>query len=257
MESKTLSPQALHVIEQYFHLPFEGKNVSVPYFNNRKHAVRGALRVMVGKGTPEEIVDETILFGLREKKDLKNFTDEEMKKFLVDHNLGIDCSGLAYHILSAECEAQGKGKIKKYIHFLTKNPLRKLIAELRSVENTGVTVLADNKNSTVVKMSEVSPGDMIIFLNAGRDQKFHHILIIHEIEYTGNKPYILHYTHTLNWRVDGQYQHGIKQGIIKITDPEKNIVEQTWEENGKSGEENETFAHARSAEQVEIRRLRC
>ena len=35
------------------------------------------------------------------KIDLKKIGDENLKKFLVDHKLGIECSGLVYHILNA------------------------------------------------------------------------------------------------------------------------------------------------------------
>lgn len=257
MESKTLSPQALQVIEDYLHLPFKDKNISCPYFNNRRHGVRGALRVMIGKGTPEEIVDEAMLFGLRHKVDLNNLSNEELKQFLVDHDLGIDCSGLAYYILDAKCHDTNKKNLKKYIHFETKNPLRKLITLLRPAENTGVLAFANDKNSKMISLHEVEPGDFIVILYSGREKNFHHMVTIHQVDCKSGIPAVLHYTHTLDWRVDGKYNHGVKQGKIEIGDVKAPLMEQKWVENSVSGEKNETFLKATEAERVELRRIRC
>lgn len=257
MESKTLSPQALQVIENYLHLPFQSRSISCPYFNNKRHGVRGALRVTIGKGTPEEIVDEAMLFGLREKTDLKNLSDEELKHFLVDHNLGIDCSGLAYYILDAQYYSIHKKNLKKYIHFETGNPLRKLITLLRPAENTGALTFANDKNSKVVSLSDVKPGDFVAILYSGREKNFHHMVTIHQVDYENGKPAVLHYTHTLDWRVDGKYNHGVKQGRIEIVDLSRPVLEQKWVENNVSGDENETWVKAKEAERVELRRIRC
>lgn len=257
MESKTLSPQALQVIENYLHLPFPSRNISCPYFNNRRHGVRAALRVTIGKGTPEEIVDETMLFGLREKIDLKNLSDEKLKQFLVNHNLGIDCSGLVYYILDAECHATKRKNLKKFIHFETKNPLRKIITMLRPAENTGVLTFANEKNSKQVSLLEIRPGDFISMLFSGREKNFHHMVILHQVDYKNGKPAVLHYTHTLDWRADGKYNHGVKQGQIEILDTSKSILEQKWIENNMTEEKNDTYMKAKEAERVELRRIRC
>ena len=218
--------------------------------------MRAALRVMIGKGTPEEIVEEAQLFALKEKIDIQKFSDEELKHFLVDHNLGIDCSGLAFHILDAECKATKKTGLKKYIHFTGKSFLRRLITMFRTVENTSVLTLADEKNSQVIDLAEIQPGDVITLINAGLEKNFHHALTIHQVDYQDNLPTILSYTHTLNWRVDGKYDHGVKQGKIEIIDHKKPLLEQKWIENVVTGTENDTFAKSADAERLELRRLR-
>ncbi|MBT4121137.1 MAG: hypothetical protein HOA57_03460 [Candidatus Magasanikbacteria bacterium] len=240
MASQTLSKQALQVIENYRNLSIGKNKILCPYFNNRRSGVRGALRVLIGKGSPKDIEEETLLFALREKVDLDNLNSEKSKKFLVDHNLGIDCSGFIYHILDAEL-----GNLKKHLkHPWIKNPLRKLIAKLRIVENTGVSTFNNDVNTAKVKLSEVKPGDLIIMMNTGLKNDLHHILIVHEVSENQIK-----YSHSFQFTTDGQYNHGIKQGEIKIIDSNKNILEQEWREV-------ETHNHAKMAKELKIKRVK-
>ena len=128
MNTKKISYHAQKIIEDYLELPFPNKQVSCPYFNNRRTKVRGALRALVGKGNPEDIVEESIIIALREKINFSELNNEEIKHFLVDKNLGIDCSGFVYYVLEAELKAQHKSNLNKYLHRpWIKNPLRKLI----------------------------------------------------------------------------------------------------------------------------------
>ena len=75
------------------------------------------------------------MFAFKDKIDLGSLADENLRRFLVDHNLGVDCSALVYHILDAESKARGQGPLKKHLKFPNiKNPLRKLLTKLRTVE---------------------------------------------------------------------------------------------------------------------------
>ena len=134
-----LSTEARNIIQDYLLLPFPGQTVNTPYFNNQRTKTRAALRVLVGKGAPQEIVDEAHIISLRERLDINNAGNEDLKKFLVDQNLGIDCSALTYYILDAECRAKKLGPLKKLLKFsAVKNPFRNLLIKLRSVESTNV-----------------------------------------------------------------------------------------------------------------------
>lgn len=255
MTSKTLSPSALEVITQYAHLPLKGKDVSCPYFNNRRSKVRAGLRVLLGKGSSTEIVDEALLFALREKVDLYTLSNEDFKKFLVEHNLGIDCSAFAYYILEAEYKQKGKGILSSRIHYPNTSLLRRLIIKLRPIENIGVTTLENTKNSTELELKDAAPGDLIIMINSGKEHNLNHILVIYKVEYENDLPKNLFYTHSFQWSVDGKYNHGIKSGIIEITDLTKPLLTQVWKEAGKGAGENETFLRAAEAEILELKRL--
>lgn len=257
MESKTLSAPALKIIESYLHLPFKDKDISCPYFNNRRQKVRGALRVLIGKGSVEDIIEEAMIFGLKEKVDIKKLSNEELKKYLIDHNVGIDCSGLAYYILDGELKDQKKSGLKSILSFpYAQNFIRKLLIRLRPVENAGVRTFAHEKNTKVIPLHEVCPSDMIIMMGTGRDHDLNHMLIIHEVEYENGVPKLLHYTHSLAWSTDGKYNHGVRQGQIEIVDVKKPLLEQKWTEQNQIGEKNETYWRATTAEELSLKRLK-
>jgi len=255
MISKTLSQSALDVVKNYAQMSFGDRKINCPYFNNRRSKVRAGLRVVIGKGSPEEIVDEANLFALREKIDLKNLQNEAIKQFLVDHNLGLDCSAFAYYILAAEYASKTKTKLSSKIFYPNIGFLRRLLTKLRPVENIGVKTLAHEKNSRLVSLSDIAPGDFVSILNSGKEHNLNHILVIYKVEYEENTPKTLYYTHSFQWSTDGKYNHGIKTGRIEITNIQKTLLDQKWIESEKTTEENETYLRASDAEVLELRRL--
>ncbi|MBU4369789.1 hypothetical protein KKG58_03465, partial [Patescibacteria group bacterium] len=102
-------------------------------------------------------------------------------QFLVEHNLGIDCSGLATYIFQAIYQENKKIDIFKKIKIISffKNPWRWVVAWLRPIENISVRVLANDKNSFLINdFQKIKPGDMLIRTN------LRHIYLITEIEKT-------------------------------------------------------------------------
>jgi hypothetical protein len=253
---KLLSPQTLDVITSYTLLPFGKKQVSCPYFNNRRSKVRAGLRVLLGKGSPQEIVDEANLFAMREKVDLTKLDEDKLKQFLVEHNLGVDCSAFAYAILAADYkEKHNQSLSSKLFYPHAKSLLRKLIVKLRAIENIDVKTLAHAKNSHPVALTDILPGDFIIILNSGKEHNLNHILVVYKVEVENSQTKFIDYCHSFQWSTDGKYNHGIKFGRIEITDGEKSLLEQKWIEEDTEGEKNETFLRAREAEVLEIKRL--
>lgn len=258
----TLSSQSLKTINDYLHLPIGGVFVNCPYYNNRRAGMRAGLRVLIGKGSAEDIVEEAMLIALREKIDLKKLDATGLKKFLVDSHLGIDCSGLAYHLLDAELKSRGLGGLNKHLKFpFIKNPFRKLLTLFRPVESAGVRTISHEQNSVEVKLSDVKPGDLIAILGTGEKQDRNHVLIIHKVTGVpspfegeglpaGKGEVVIHYTHSMQWPSDGQYNHGVRQSEIEIIDKNKNILEQIWFEP-------EALNYARGAKEVKICRLKA
>lgn len=241
----TLSSQSIKTINDYLHLPIGSVFVNCPYYNNRRAGMRAGLRVLVGKGSVDDIVEEATLIALREKIDLKKLDANGLKKFLVDSHLGVDCSGLAYHILDAELNSRRLGGLHRHLKFpFIKSPFRKLLTLLRHVEGAGVRTLAHEQNSIEIKLGNIKPGDMIAIMGAGEKQDRNHILIVHEVSDETIK-----YTHSMQWPSDGQYNHGVRQSEIEITDKNENILEQIWFEP-------EALNYARGAREVKICRLK-
>lgn len=81
-----------------------------------------------------------------------------------------------------------------------------------------------------------------------------HILIIHHVEYQNFVPTQIHYSHASADAQDGIYGTGIKQGVIEIQNISASLIEQSWSENGKIGQENPAFIRAQKST-TELRRL--
>lgn len=246
----------LELIKTYSGLKLAGHLVQCPYFNNKRARLRGALRPLIGKGTAKEIVEEAEILAMKEKINLTEISDGAVKKFLVDHNLGIDCSGFVFYLLEAELSVRKNISLKNKIRFEPiLNPLRSLIRKLRVVENINVQVLSSEKNSATVNLSDIQPADFIVILNSGHDSARDHVLFVQSVEYEKNIPSKIHYVHSFQWSTDGKYNHGVRRGIIEIVNPGTPLTEQKWIEQNIEGEKNETYKRACGAEKVEIRRL--
>ncbi len=257
MITKTLHNNALATINAYLHFSNGDISVNVPYYNNRRGQVRGGLRVLIGKGSPSDINDEITLFSLKEKVSLRNMPSSLLKEFMVNHNVGIDCSGLAYYILNAESLERKKGTLQNHLKFpYARTIIRRIISAIRPAENTGVTTFAHDTNSRKIELQSVEPGDFVTMLHDKENSKYDHIIVFHQIEYQNNIPTTLHYTHSMAWPTDGEYNHGVRQGVIQIIDPSKPLIDQVWVENNKLSGENFTQGRAVNALQTEIRRLR-
>lgn len=251
--NKTLSQPALDMIERYVNLQVGDKTVPCPYFNNKRNRVRGALGVHIGKGQPEDIGQEMQIIAMKQHIKLSVQSSEDITALMVDNNIGIDCSGFVYHVLNAE---RG-GALKSNMKFPKGNVLRKLIGKLRTAENVNVKVLTDEKNSTEVALTDVTPGDLIVMMETGEKHDLDHVLLIEKVEYNEHDtPTKIHYVHSLRWNTDGKYSHGIKRGVIEIADAFKGLLEQTWTEAEKNDDTNETLWRAVTAKKCEIRKMR-
>lgn len=250
--SHQLSSDARKVIADYLSLPTLG--VAAPYYNNRRHKLAAGLRALAGKGLPEEIVEEAELFSIREKVNLASIAHTDKTRFLVDHHLGIDCSGFVYHVLDAESRARGAGAMHSHISFHHRSFLRRLIARLRPAQNAGAITFAQPTNSFEVPLSDVQPGDFIVMTHTAEARSFDHIILITTVDKATTHT-TLTYTHSIAWPSDGRYGHGVRTGTITVTDPLIKLADQVWEEHGKAGAENYTHNRAMKAETTSLRRL--
>jgi hypothetical protein len=255
MNTKVISLAAQEMISHYKNFRVGSAVCSIPYYNNKVAARRAALRVEVGKGSPKDIFEEITHRALAEKVDVSLLDSENLKKFLVNSNLGIDCSGFAYYILNEESLSRGKGTLDKHIHFIhASNSLTRFIAKFKPQTNIDVLTFADDANSRKSVFKEIEPGDIITMLGGPDGGERNHILVINQVEYQNFVPITIHYVHAIAWPTDGKYGHGIHDGRIEIIDPNKPIIEQRWIENEKTGEENYTFSRAQKST-TEVRKL--
>jgi hypothetical protein len=282
MNSKLISEKALAVIDQYAHFRIHGATTAIPYFNNNHKRIRAALRATTGKGSPRDIFDETEIMLVKEGQRgdadtaltgaVNNgsfkpglLTSESLRHFLVDQDIGIDCSGFAYHVLSAESAARKKGTIDRHLRFpFCKGIVGKIRCKMRPVENADVRTFASDKNSRVISLGDVMPGDIITMLGKTDETNQNiqnssmnvrdHIVVITQVEYQNFIPIAIHYAHSIAWPSDGEYGHGVRDGLITIADINKPLPQQIWTEAEKTGAENYTLARALKSA-TELRRL--
>ena len=255
MESKTLSKKALDLIEQYLHFQIGDAVVNVPYYNNRTRKNRIALRAYVGKGSPEDIRDELEAIILREKIERKSFSNESLKKILVDNNLGIECSGFAYHILEAESGSRNLGTISKHINFIKSYGfMGQILCSIRPVENCDVETFAHNSNSKIIELKDILPGDIITMQSDKSNKERNHILIVREVKYENSTPKQIVYSHSVAYPEDGLYNTGPRNGTIDIVDVDLPITKQNWIEENRQGQDNKLFVRATNS-LTEVRRL--
>ncbi|MFA6423990.1 MAG: hypothetical protein WCV83_01590 [Candidatus Magasanikbacteria bacterium] len=262
-----LSAKAQKLLDEYFNLPFDGiMGIRCPYFNNARKKQRAQLRVLVGKGTPKEIIEEAKIISIQYHIGLfdktghcclhnehtgKEVNGEEVRKFLVDHNLGIECSGFVTQILRAHFqETKNFDVARNFFIASPRNFFRWIITKLRPIENIGAMTYMDNKNTASISWQEAQAGDVIVFLETNAKFQRNHIILI-----TDRINDVIHYAHARAWGSEGKYGHGMAKGEIKIVDQKGDLLKQEWTEFCKTNEQNETYLEAKSAKVLEVRRI--
>lgn len=269
-----LSLAAETIIQNYLNLPCVGiPGVCCPYFNNARQKRRGELRALVGKGTPEDIIAEAHILSIQYRANLfstnnhqclcashsdKKHSADDIRRFLIDHNLGIECSGFVTHVLSAHFkETTGIDLVRKLFIVPKKRLFRYLVSRLRPVENIDVTVYGNDRNSKVIasdsvgwNYADLKPGDIITIFKTGPRKTHNHIILITEANSKN-----IRYIHARAWPSEGEYGHGVAEGEITVTNPGRSLNEQTFTERGVTGKNNETWREVAEAQTVEIRRL--
>jgi hypothetical protein len=261
MEIKTLSNSALQTRTNYLHFRIGFATCSIPYLNNKTAQNKTAFRAYKGKGSPEEIKDEVQILMIKNHLDENAFSDEALKKFLVDNNLGIECSGFSYHVLDAESVSRGHGHLKKHLKFIRcRGLIGKAVCSLRPVENCDVATFADDTNSRVISLNEIAAGDIITMTvgdvrHAPSDER-NHILIIDKVEAISDIATQISYTHSVAYPEDGKYGTGVRQGTIEILNGKTDgITDARWTENSLEGSANRLFLRAQKCK-TEVRRLK-
>jgi len=249
-----ISVAAQKIISDYNNLPFsETLGVRCPYFNNAKTGHRGQLKVLAGKGSPQEIVEEAKIISIQYKQPIvgnTTLTIDDIRKFLIDNNLGIDCSGFISNVLRAHYTALGVNFFKHIFITSKTHILRWLISRLRPTEHISVKVYAHEKNSHVIPLSDIAAGDLIVMLGTGPQKKRDHILLV-----TATEQNTISYAHARAWSSEGRYGHGVSEGTIILTDHSQSLLNQQWKEKNMLNEQNETYLEAQQATILEIRRL--
>jgi len=193
MKTLVISKQVKDAINEYSNLHLGDKEVCTPYYINEKR--HKDLRAMVGKGTTEEIQMEARIWEKLKGLDFNNMSSKEIKQFLTDRGIGIDCSGFVIHVLNKWYESISGQAIWSALKVPTPSFRAWLGNKLRPVENIGAQTITNEDNAKKIKVKDVLPGDLI--RSKAKRKDAHHIMIVTKVTYDdANNPTLIEYTHS-------------------------------------------------------------
>jgi hypothetical protein len=241
---------AQKVIHEFTQLPIGGKNIVCPYFINPK-SQRAGLRVLIGKGDPGEIAREVNVHAQLKSLDIYKLNETEIRQFMIDNHIGIDCSALVVHILNYWLKNQGDSPLIKYLKFTNSSFISKLKRQLRPVEQIGANLLTNHDNTSKVKnLNDVRPGDLI--RSKGQRTNSHHVMLITEVTTHDGVVKEIEYVHSVK-----QYneENGVRFGKILVNNIHEKLHEQNWTEL-KDGRNWAYEGYIKNLEDNGIRRLK-
>jgi len=197
------------MIQKYARMKFGEIEVACPYYMYT--ILRGlSARVSIGKGFPEEIVEETNVLALVNKVDLTKMSAEGIRSFMVTKSIGIDCSGYIAHVLHA---VHGK----RFFRSLTDDSFGAIFLRFRPFQKINVHLL--RKSGTAIDYRACEPEDVIV-TRGGK----HALLVIETKRDDNGTLKAIQYTHsTLYFK-----QNGVRFGSIEIVDQSKPLEQQRW-----------------------------
>ena len=119
---------------EQFMLPLGGKKVPCPYRMNDIGSLQKVGPAFQGKSSPEVLVETTKRLAKEQNFDLNRASVEEIRQFMSQNKLGIDCSGFIYRLLNHLVQ---KVKGKPLISFGLDHVGRTNVAKLTSDDYTG------------------------------------------------------------------------------------------------------------------------
>jgi hypothetical protein len=228
-EELTLPPTALEIIGEFEHLHLGGKDVVCPYYMNIIKE-RAGLRSLIGKGDPSEIEKEVMVWAKLKDFDLNKADASQIRKFMMNHHIGIDCSGFIVHVLNFWLQAEGKKSIEHYLKFKNNGFFARFKRLFRSVENISANTLTNLDNTTKINdLNSVKPGDLI--RSKGKVKNSHHVMLVHATIKEAGKVKEIKYVHSSKNYGD---KNGIKYGRIIIKDNSTSLGKQEWQEGPKN-----------------------
>lgn len=205
---KTMNDYSKILAEGYgqFILELGGKKAATPYRLNIPYQPD---RSKYGKSDPQTLIADTIKAAREKTFDLDKASVEEIRLFMEESWLGIDCSGFVYHLLDYLLKKIGKGSMEA--------------AGFSKASRTNVELLtSDEFSHTINGFGLAQPGDLISLNSA---QTIPHVLII--INVADN---ILTYAHSSN----RTKIRGVHQG--KIIDSQLDEELQVYSYNTHQGD---------------------
>lgn len=230
---ETISKEALDVISRFQNLNIGEKKIIAPYYMNTKKE-RAGLRAMIGKGSPEEIELEVKVWAHAKGINLNKLNEKQIREFMIERGIGIDCSGFVTYILNKELKDRGFGMLWNYLRFKHNDIFSIIKRKLRPVENVGANLMTSEDNTIKINnLNDIRPGDLI--RSKGKVKNSHHVAIIIETERDEDTNELKSFKYANSTRYYDD-QNGIRIGEVVITDLNGELKDQKFndEYNGKN-----------------------
>lgn len=237
----TLNSVITDYVNSYFALPVAGKKVVTPYYINVKK--RKDLNALVGKGTPEEIVLETKVWAQTKHVNLKRLTAEQIREFMLNVGIGIDCSGLVALSLDEYFRKCKRSSFFRAVKYQDQSVKGRLARFFRPATNLSANEMTSNLNASGIGLNSVRPGDVI--KGVGKQRNAYHIVLIEKVvtkavksrENKKEETFTeivseIHYVHSHRGYGAG---NGMRRGLVKVTDITQPWWKQDWEDFGEDG----------------------
>lgn len=200
---------------EYTHLPLGGKLIRCPYWSNRQRILLTG--PYCGKGTPSQITQATNEAARKYKVNLDKLSSTEIRKFMENHRVGVDCSGFIYHLADAFNKEKADKGIFDFVEGVKGNGPRKVNA----------FCFTNEKNSIgIPRAGMIKIGDFIRF-NGGK-----HIAIVLRIK-KDKKGIPLEITYAHSGRLSAIT--GVHTGKFSVKNPNAGLNMQKWFEKTRKG----------------------
>jgi hypothetical protein len=220
----------LNLIESYFSLRLGNSVVKTPYYINLKNKMNSGkhLRSLTGKGLPEEIVLETMIKARLRNVALTDLNTDEIRLFMQNEGIGVDCSGFVYHVLDAWSLFDNKRSIRKFLKY--DNSVRTYISViLRPSCNTSADTMTNSANTSRVRLKDVRPGDLLRLKGISRGD---HIAIVTAVEMTNGHVTWFEFAQSSQQFGD---DNGVRISRVLVSDDERSLLEQGWQDFDTDG----------------------
>ena len=218
--------EILDIVNHYDCLNICEKCIKTPYYINKYN--RHDLQALVGKGLPQEIENEVLIWAKLRGIDLCALTNDEIRSFMQKEGIGIDCSGFVYHLLDAWAKITKKRSISRFLKY-DKGLRLKIAILIRPAINISADRMTNATNTNIVNLEDVKPGDL---LRLKALTKGDHIAIILRVFVKDGVPTAIEIA-------ESSQQYGVNNGIriskIKIIDINKSLLEQEWLDKDENG----------------------
>ena len=213
--NQEIGKPAQYMINWYNNLNIGGKKITCPYYRNTLR-VRAELRSLVGKGTPEEIETETLIFSKLRGFSLVNHSIQEIREFMRSQGIGVDCSGFVSQVYDFWLRMSKKGPLQNNIHYPPAGLYRRFARMLRPIEHTNVYVLTLPENADKIDYNDCMPGDMIKM--HGLKHGLHIAMIFRTNRDDNNKLRKIWYVESSPYYSEG---NGLRTGVIEMSSNSK------------------------------------